>query len=104
MTMPFARILKGGTMSKFLVSAALASLFLAGCASVPENDKVASADCKVQPLQPATTTYGRKREVSSLEQREAENQLASSGYRMRLLRGPFGQMGTVEDALRDCDK
>ena len=91
-------------MSKLLVSIAFATVFLAGCATAPETDKIASADCKIQPLQTATTTYGKKRDISEIEQRDAENQLASTDYRTRQLRTPLGQTGSVEQALRDCRK
>ena len=53
---------------------------------------------------PATTTSvaGRKPNVSPLEQRYAEMQLATSEYRMRQLRERGMAMNNVEDALRDC--
>ena len=79
---------------------ALAALLLAaGCAT--QDVQVAQADCKVMP---ATTTSvaGRKPNVSPLEQRYAEMQLATSEYRMRQLRERGMAMNNVEDALRDC--
>ena len=77
-----------------------ATLLAAGCATQGDV-QVAQADCKVMP---ATTTSvaGRKPNVSPLEQRYAEMQLATSEYRMRQLRERGMAMNNVEDALRDC--
>ena len=80
---------------------ALAPLVLAaGCAST-ENVQVAQAECKVQPIT-TTSVTGRKPNVSPMEQRYAQMQLATSEYRMRQLRERGMDMNNVEDALRDC--
>lgn len=83
--------------SLFAVSALLIA---AGCAG-PGDTRVASAGCKVYPVTTASATGVRKPNVSALEQRHAEMQLASSDYRMRQLR-ERGLDSTTEDALRDC--
>lgn len=82
---------------------ALLGLALAGCASSGDT-RVASADCKVMPLTTASATGRAPKNVSPLEQRWAEMQLANSDYRQRQLqeRGMIGN--TVEDALRDCQR
>lgn len=59
---------------------------------------------QIQPYQTATITDGKKREVSPLERRYAEMQLASSDYRMKQLRSGLGQTGAIEEVLRDCNR
>ena len=71
----------------------------AGCATQGDT-RVAQAECKVYPVTTASVA-GRKPNVSPLEQRHAEMQLASTDYRMRQLR-ERGYDGAVEEALRDC--
>jgi uncharacterized lipoprotein YajG len=82
---------------------ALAVLLLAaaGCAAQPEQ--LAQADCKVAPITTASVG-GRAKPVSSLEQRDAEMQLASSQYRMHQLRERGLVNNNVEEALRDCGR
>jgi hypothetical protein len=72
----------------------------AACATSP--DQVAQADCKVAPIT-TTSITGRAKPVSSIEQRDAEMQLASTGFRQRQLRERGLVPNTVEDALRDCN-
>ena len=81
--------------------ALIALLLAAGCASSPEQ--VAAVDCKVYPVTTASATGVRKPNVSSLDQRHAEMQLASSDYRLRNLRQNGYVFNNVEDALRDCN-
>ena len=80
--------------------AVAAMLLAAGCASQGDT-RVAQADCKVYPVTTASATGVRKPNVSGLEQRHAEMQLANTEYRMRQLR-ERGYDGNVEQALRDC--
>jgi hypothetical protein len=87
-------------MKTILAVSALA-LLAAGCAT--PSDQVAQADCKVAPITTASAA-GRGRTPSSIEQRDAEMQLASSEYRMRLLRERGLANNNVEDALRDCGR
>ena len=94
------RILAMAPVSGIVLAAAL----LGGCATADPPQQVAAADCKIQPLQTATTTYGKKREVTEIERREAEMQLASSQYRLRQLQSGFGPASPLEDAIRDCNK
>jgi hypothetical protein len=84
-----------------LLLAASAVLALAGCATDAET-RLAQADCKVYPATTASATGARKPNVSPIEQRYAEMQLASSEYRMRNLREHGYDGNSVEDALRDC--
>jgi hypothetical protein len=77
---------------------------LAGCASTGQNVQYAQADCKVHLITTASATGVRKTAPSSLEQRDAEMQLASSDYRFRNLRQNGYNMNNVEDALRDCNR
>jgi hypothetical protein len=91
-------------MLKTAIAASFAAVFVAACASTPQSaGQLAAADCKVQPI--ATASIGaRSRESSSLDQRYAEMQLATSDYRQRQLHSGLGQTGTVEEALRDCNR
>ncbi len=73
---------------------------LAACAT--PGEQVAAVDCKVYPVTTASATGGKPR-VSSLDQRHAEMQLATSDYRMRNLRQNGYNMNNIEDALRDCN-
>lgn len=83
-----------------LLPATAAILALAGCATEGDQ-KVAQADCKVYPAT-TTSSTGKKPNVSPIEQRYAEMQLASTDYRMRNLRERGYDGNNVEDALRDC--
>ena len=85
-------------MKAHLVLAVLA--LAAGCATT-EPVQVAQAECKVLPIT-TTSVAGRKPNVSAIEQRYAEMQLATSEYRMRQLRERGMDMNNVEDALREC--
>ena len=82
---------------------ALFALALAGCAA-PGDTKVAAADCKVYPITTASAAGRAPKNVSPIEQRWAEMQLAGTDYRQRQLqeRGMVGN--TLEDALRDCQR
>jgi hypothetical protein len=80
------------------------ALAAAGCASTPADNRLAQADCKVYPVTTASAVGNRKPNVSPLEQRHAEMQLATSDYRARQLREKGFDRNNVEDALRDCDR
>ena len=84
---------------KFLIALSALAL-LAACAT--PGEQVAAVDCKVYPVTIASAAGVRKPNVSSLEQRYAEMQLATSDYRFRNLRQNGYNMNNVEDALRDC--
>lgn len=80
---------------------AIAALFAAaGCASQGDT-RLAQAECKVYPITTSSVAGRKPTNVSPLEQRYAEMQLASTDYRMRQLR-ERGYDGNVEEALRDC--
>ena len=83
-------------------AALLALALVAGCATQGDT-QVAAVECKVYPVTVASATGVRKPNVSSLDQRHAEMQLASSDYRYRNLRQNGYGMNNVEDALRDCN-
>jgi hypothetical protein len=84
---------------RLTIAVAVATL-AAGCASQGDV-QVAQAECKVLPIT-TTSVAGRKPNVSRIEQRYAEAQLATSEYRMRQLRERGLDMNNIEDALRDC--
>ena len=89
-------------MVKTLVCAA--ALLIAGCASVPQADTAAGADCKIQPYQTATYAGGKGRQPTEIEKHQAAGQLAASDYRMAQLRTGSGQSGMLEEALRACNR
>jgi hypothetical protein len=78
-----------------------AGLLAAGCATQPDV-QVAQAECKVMPVTTMSVTGRKPTNVSPLEQRYAQMQLATSEYRMRQLRERGMDMNNVEDALHDC--
>lgn len=80
---------------------AIACLTLAAGCAAQGDTRVAQAECKVYPVTTASVTGRKPANVSPLEQRHAEMQLANSEYRMRQLR-ERGYDGNVEEALRDC--
>lgn len=84
---------------KSLIALSVLAL-LAACAT--PGEQIAAVDCKVYPVTTASAAGVRKPNVSSLEQRYAEMQLATSDYRFRNLRQNGYNMNNVEDALRDC--
>lgn len=87
------------TKSALILAAALATW---GCAT-PGDAQVAAADCRVAPITTAGATGRAPRNVSPIEQRAAEMDLARSEYRQRQLRERGLQGNTVEEALRDCN-
>ncbi|MEO7744049.1 MAG: hypothetical protein ABIR98_14015 [Usitatibacter sp.] len=82
---------------------ALFGLALAGCASSGDT-KVASADCKVVPMTTASVAGRAPKNLSPIEQRWAEMQLAGTEYRQRQLQERGMIDNTVEQALRDCQR
>ena len=80
---------------------ALFALVLAGCAS-PGNTQVASADCKVVPITTTSVSGRAPKNVSGIEQRWAEMQLAGTEYRQRQLRERGMFDNNIEQVLRDC--
>ncbi len=78
-----------------------AVLLLAGCAGAGDT-QVAQADCKVAPVTPASISGAPPKRVDPLAQRQAEADLRSSEYRRRQL--ATNSFGTVEEALRDCNR
>jgi len=87
-------------MKSSLALCILAALGLAGCATQGDT-RVAQADCKVYPLVTTSATGITRKEVSPLEQRQAEGWLGTSNYRrQQLARNPANN--NVEEMLRDC--
>ena len=85
---------------------ALALFTLAGCADQSVNDqpvKVANADCKIMPSTTDSATGNAPKHATELQQKFAQADLATSGYRMRNLQANPAN-NNVEDALRECDK
>jgi uncharacterized lipoprotein YajG len=85
---------------KTLFAVSAAALLAAGCATEPTQ--LAQAECKIAPITTESATGVRSRNVSSIEQRHAEAQLATSQYRMQNLRTQGTVFNNVEDALKDC--
>jgi hypothetical protein len=101
--------MKLATERRFAMKNALLALAIpvaigvAGCATDGDKTRLAQADCKVYPITTTSSTGVRAPRADSLDQRAAEADLASSGYRFRnLARNPANN--NVEDALRNCDK
>lgn len=84
------------------IAAAAVVALSAGCATTPEPTQVARAECKIVPITTASAAGRAPRNVSPLEQRHAEMQLATSQYRMAQLQSQGMAFNNVEDALRDC--
>ena len=83
--------------------AALAVLALAAAACASQGDtRLAQADCKVVPITTASAAGRAPRNLSPIEQRYAEMQLANSDYRRRQLQERGLVDNNVEQALRDC--
>ena len=80
---------------------AIAVLALAGCATYGEN-QYAKADCKVAPITTQSATGVRPSRVDSLAQRDAEMQLATTGYYRRELAQKGLVNNNTAEALRDC--
>jgi hypothetical protein len=87
---------------KMLIAAA-AAIAAAGCAHQPPT-QVAQAECKIAPVTTASIAGRAPRNVSPLEQRHAEMQLATSQYRFAQLQSQGMAFNNVEDALRDCNR
>lgn len=81
----------------FLSAAAL----VAACAHEPPQ-QLTQADCKVHPITTTSVTGARRTPSTSLEQRQAEAQLATSDFRRAGLAQNGYNMNNVEDALREC--
>lgn len=79
------------------------ALAAAGCATSGDT-QLAAADCKVVPITTASAAGRAPRNVSPIEQRYAEMQLANTEFRRRQLQERGLQGNLVEDALRDCNR
>jgi hypothetical protein len=86
-----------------LALSALALFGLAGCAT-EGNTQYAQADCKVYPITTMSSTGVRAPKADSLQQRAAEADLASSGFRFRSLARNGPANNNVEDLIRNCDR
>jgi uncharacterized protein with LGFP repeats len=86
---------------KMFTAVAAGAVLAAGCATT-EPTQVAQAECKIVPITTASAAGRAPRNISSLEQRHAEMQLATSQYRMAQLQSQGMAFNNVEDALRDC--
>ena len=85
---------------KILLSAACCSaLVLTACADQPTY--TAQADCKTAPVT-AQAAAGGKPRMNELDQRMAEMQLATSGYRERQRERNPGYENNIERTLQDC--
>jgi hypothetical protein len=85
---------------KFLLPVACTSaLVLAACADQPTY--TAQADCKVAPVT-AQAAAGGKPRMNELDQRMAEMQLSTSGYREAQRQRNPGYENNIERSLQDC--
>ena len=81
------------------------AVLAAGCAATAENERLAQADCKIVPMKSGYLSGKSPRPAAdSLDQREAQLQLATSGYRFRQLSRLGMGNNPIEDAIRDCDR
>jgi hypothetical protein len=89
----------------FPAFSALAALVLAACASDgASGDRYAQADCKLYPATTASAAGVHPPKADSLQQRAAEADLASSGYRFRNLQRNGMANNNLEEAIRDCNR
>ena len=87
---------------KILLAVSAVSLLAAGCATTEPPTQLAQAECKIAPVTTESATGVHPRSASSIEQRHAEMQLATSQYRMANLRSQGMVFNNVEDALNGC--
>ncbi len=80
---------------------AILALAATGCAT-SGGEQLAAADCRVVPITTASAAGRAPRNLSPIEQRYAEMQLANTEYRRRQLQERGLEPNTVEQALRDC--
>ena len=86
---------------KYVLATSIFAFALAGCAAQGDT-QVAQAECKVAPVTTASATGGQPKRVDPLAQRQAEADLRSTEYARRQLAA--NNFGTVEEALRDCNR
>ena len=86
-------------MKSLLVIACGSALVLAACADQPTY--TAQADCKAAPVT-AQAAAGGKPRMNELDQRMAEMQLATSGYRQAQRERNPGYENNIERTLQDC--
>ncbi len=87
-------------MARFSVCVAVA-LALAGCASVPSNETIAQAECRVHLMDPAQP-YGKNSNEDALDQQDAVSRLSILELKDPRFRGGLTRNGPVQEALRDC--
>ena len=86
------------------VQCLLVPLALAGCATVAESERIASAECKVYLHEAGTLPNSAPVNQSELDRQYAVARLSTSELRWRMLNRPFWQTGLIEEALRDCER
>jgi len=93
-------------MNAHATLSAIAIFALAGCAGEEARQEplqLARADCKVMPATTDSSTGNAPRRATELQQKFAQADLATSGYRMRNLQANPAN-NNVEDVLRDCNR
>jgi len=88
-------------MRSLLLVSTFAAVALTGCAGYGDT-QYTKADCKVYPITTYSATGTRPSRVDSLAQKDAEMQLATTGYRRERLAQQGLVNNNVEEALRDC--
>jgi hypothetical protein len=88
---------------KILLALSLSAAVLGACADTGET-QYAQNDCKVAPVITTTDSSLRKdQQLTQLDKRYAEMQLATSDYRLRQLqRNPAYSTNSIEQSLNDC--
>lgn len=88
---------------KMLAALSVSAAVLCACADTGET-QYAQNDCKVAPVVTTTDSSLRKdQQLTPLDKRYAEMQLATSDYRLRQLqRNPSYSTNNIEQSLADC--
>ena len=86
-------------MKSLLLAACTSTLVLTACADQPNYAD--AADCKTAPVT-AQSAAGGKPRMDALDQRMAEMQLATSGYRQAQRERNPGYENSIERTLQDC--
>jgi hypothetical protein len=88
---------------KMLLALSVSAAVLCACADTGDT-RYAQNDCKVAPVVTTTDSSLRKdQQITDLDRRYAEMQLATSNYRLRQLqRNPGYSQNNIEQSLADC--
>ncbi len=85
---------------QLLLATVTLPLLLVGCATTETASEPVA--CKVVAMQPGKVGYDATKNTS-IDAAKARADLATSQYRFAQLNRSTGQLGTIEQALRDCN-